>query len=64
MAKRCADCKHVIKSVDADDPTDVGYECAAVLPFWVPLPVADYGRWINDADAGARCAAFKPATSQ
>lgn len=58
-AKRCADCKHVIKTTDEDDPTDVGYECGLCMPFWVPLFVLDYWRWVT-ADDGAKCRVFHP----
>lgn len=56
--KRCADCKHVETTVDEEDPSDIGYECAVRMPFWVPLPVADYGRWVG-ADEGVKCNAFQ-----
>lgn len=55
--KRCADCKNVVVTVDEEDG-EKGYECGVVMPFWVPLPVGDYGRWVKPDD-GAKCAAFK-----
>lgn len=57
LVRRCADCKHVIRTVDEEDPTDVGFECGYRVPFWVPLPVADYGRWVGE-DEGAKCSVF------
>ena len=56
--QRCADCKNVSVTVDEDDGERT-YECGLVMPFWVSLPVADYGRWVG-ADDGGKCNAFKP----
>ena len=61
--KRCADCNWVIKTVDEEAAEDVGYECGLVMPFWVPLPVGDYGRWVKEND-GANCAAFEQRAAQ
>ena len=54
---RCADCQHAIMTTDEDGETSG--ECGLVMPFWVPLPVADYARWVMPDD-GAKCAAFRP----
>lgn len=55
--QRCADCAHVYdeRSPDDDEPS---YRCGYRVPFWVPLPISDYGSWVN-ADDGTRCRAFE-----
>lgn len=58
MTKRCAACKHVLVTVDEEDPTDLGYECTLVMPFWVPRQIADYLRYVGPDD-GDKCAAFQ-----
>lgn len=55
--KRCADCRWVIDTTDEEDG-EHEVECGLVMPFWVPLPVADYGRWVKPSD-GDKCAAFE-----
>ena len=53
--KRCADCRHAMLTTDEDGETSG--ECGLVMPFWVPLAISDYGRWVMPDD-GAKCAAF------
>lgn len=59
--KRCADCRHAIMTTDEDGETSG--ECGIAMPFWVPPPIADYGRWIMP-DHGAKCGAFKAKTEE
>lgn len=55
--KRCKDCQHVERVTDEDG--DVCLRCAYPVPFWVRLPVHDYGTWVKPDD-GAKCATFQP----
>lgn len=55
--KRCADCRHVENIQDKDG--DIVLRCACPVPFWVPLPVGDYGSWVKPED-GEKCNTFQP----
>ena len=56
--QRCDRCRHVYDDRDPDDSLpDPVYRCGYTVPFWVPLPIRDYGSWVNAVD-GAKCVAF------
>lgn len=59
---RCIDCRHC-HNEEADPTEEPTYRCGVRVPFWVPLPVHDFGSWVF-ADDGEKCMTFEAKPKQ